>query len=379
MSNRVAFISTIPFDWGGSEELWAAAALNLIERNYQLDVYKALQTKRHPKLEHLLSLGCRLRTPNGYQLPAAIRALNRFLPYRYHRSQQAYYGALLRKQSPDLAVISQGWNWDGLGWAKSCQEAEIPYVLISHQASLRGWPSDTDVANVAAAHLNAKGTFYVAKRLLERTEEMIGAKIPHAEIVRNPFNVKTSQPLPWPDEAEGFRLACVGRFEFKDKGQDVLIRVMSQDKWRERPVTVSFFGSGMNEQGMRRLIDFTGAENCQIAGHTDSVEDLWRNHHALVLSSREEGLPLVVVEAMMCGRPCIVTDVVGNAELLEEGRSGFVCPAPTAALLDTTLERAWDQRSNWAGMGRHASESVRNVIPSNPGQVFADRLVALLK
>ena len=374
----MTFVSTIPSDWGGSEELWAASAEVLLARGYDVSVFKALESKHHKKLERLISLGCRLLTPAGYRLPFLVRLRNRCLPYRYHKTQQAYYGGLLRRTKPDLVVISQGWNWDGLAWAKECQGAGIPYALISHQASIRGWPSDADVADVAAAHLNARGAFYVAERLLERTEEMIGAKIPHAEIVRNPFNVKTAHSLPWPAEDQGFRLACVGRFEFKDKGQDVLIRVMGTEKWRRRDLTVSFFGSGINREGMQRLIEYTGATNCQIVGHTDSVEELWRNHHALILPSREEGLPLVVVEAMLCGRPCIVTDVVGNAELLTEGHSGFVCPAPTAALLDETLERAWQKRESWKSMGERAGADVRKAIPADPGAVFADRLTALL-
>ena len=80
---------------------------------------------------------------------------------------------------------------------------------------------------------------------------------------------------------------------------------------------------------------------------------------------------------MHCGRPCIVTDVVGNAELLQESRSGFICPAPTADLLDETLERAWDVREKWELLGRNAADEVRKQIPSDPEKVFADRLAEL--
>ena len=58
---------------------------------------------------------------------------------------------------------------------------------------------------------------------------------------------------------------------------------------------------------------------------------IWAEHHALVLPSRFEGMPLVVVEAMLCGRPCIVTDVGGNAELIRDGINGFLAKAPTGA------------------------------------------------
>ena len=70
-----------------------------------------------------------------------------------------------------------------------------------------------------------------------------------------------------------------------------------------------------------------GLEKVTYGGFTEDVESIWASHHALVLPSRSEGLPLVVVEAMLCGRPAIVTDVAGNAELIQDGVSGFVAAA----------------------------------------------------
>src|SRR5437763_3000966 len=48
---------------------------------------------------------------------------------------------------------------------------------------------------------------------------------------------------------------------------------------------------------------------------------------------------------ILCARPAIVTNVGGNAELLEDGRSGFVAPAPTIKHLNEAMERAWDRRA----------------------------------
>lgn len=377
MPKRIAFISTIPFDWGGSEELWAATAGCLRRQGYQIDIFKEFKVRRHPKLQSLVDEGCCLHTPDGYRLPPHARILNRFLPFRFQTSAVDLLSQKLKKTMPNLVVISQGWNWDGLAWVQACKKIGLPYVLICHQANIRGWPSDSFLPEVASAHLEAQGAFYVAKRVLERTEEMIGVRIPHGEVVRNPYNVSSEAALPWPSQEDGLRLACVGRIEFNDKGQDILVRVMGREKWKGRDVSISFYGDGINREGLQRLINLCGADSCKIVGYTKSIEEIWRTHHALVLPSREEGLPLVVVEAMHCGRPCIVTDVVGNAELLQESRSGFICPAPTADLLDETLERAWDVREKWELLGRNAADEVRKQIPSDPEKVFADRLAEL--
>ena len=375
---RIAFVSTIPFDWGGSEELWAATAGHLLAQGNSIHIFKEIQNHRHPRMERVLRQGGQLMSPNGYRLPLTHRIWNKLRSPQQRMSGVRFHAQRLVRLKPDLTVISQGWNWDGMDWALACQRAGLPYALISHQANLRGWPEDGIVSKVAEIHQRAMATFYVARRVRERTEEMIGERIPHAEIVRNPYNVSLDQALPWPDSEKTYRLASVGRLEFKDKGQDLLVRVMGRAKWKQRPVKVSFYGSGINREGLERLIRFCQADNCQLAGQTDDVEGIWRDHHALVLPSREEGLPLVVVEAMLCGRPTIVTDIAGNAEFLQDGKNGFVCPSPCADLLDETLERAWQARQEWPAMGLAAAKDIRAHVPEDAGQVFALRLQTLL-
>jgi glycosyltransferase involved in cell wall biosynthesis len=108
------------------------------------------------------------------------------------------------------------------------------------------------------------------------------------------------------------------------------------------------------------------------------VGSIWASHHALVLPSRYEGLPLSLVEAMLCGRPSIVTNVSGNTELLEDNVTGFVAAAPMPTFLDEALERAWARRADWQAIGAAAARQVRELVPSDPAGVFADELLALV-
>src|SRR6266516_2159815 len=145
---------------------------------------------------------------------------------------------------------------------------------------------------------------------------------------------------------------CPGRMNQTDgslrvspaKGQDILFHVLASDKWRDRPVTVSLFGKGPMERGLRRLASRLGLEGrVRFCEYASEIEELWASHHALVLPSRYEGMPIALVEAMLCGRPAIVTDVAGHTELLKDGISGFVAAAPTVQHLDDAMERAWER------------------------------------
>nr|WP_242026932.1 glycosyltransferase [Leptolyngbya sp. FACHB-17] len=182
----------------------------------------------------------------------------------------------------------------------------------------------------------------------------------------------------WRPTDEGFKLACVGRINPISKGQDILFEVLRSSKWKNRPLTVTLFGGGEHTETLKRLKTLWELHNIEFGQFTSNIEEIWATHHGLILPSRYEGLPLVVVEAMLCGRMCIVTDVAGNTELVEDNVNGFVAKAPIPELLDEALERAWQQREFWYEMGQAAAHKVREVIPPDPIAVFAQDLEALL-
>ncbi len=156
----------------------------------------------------------------------------------------------------------------------------------------------------------------------------------------------------------------------------MLLAVLAQSKWKERPLHCSFFGEGNAAASVRRLAARLGASNVSFEGQTGSIEAIWRRHQILILPSRYEGLPLVIVEAMLSGRPCIVTDVAGNTEMVQDGVTGFVAAAPTERHLDETLERAWIQRDRWEAMGRAAFQHACESVPPDPAAAFAGTLLA---
>jgi glycosyltransferase involved in cell wall biosynthesis len=118
-------------------------------------------------------------------------------------------------------------------------------------------------------------------------------------------------------------------------------------------------------------------EQVTFCGHISHVADVWKTHHLLVLPSRYEGLPLSLVEAMLCGRAAVVTDVAGNAEVITDNETGFIAEAPTVLHLDSALERAWNRREEWAAMGAEAARRIRRQMPRDPVGIFTDTLLRL--
>jgi glycosyltransferase involved in cell wall biosynthesis len=85
-----------------------------------------------------------------------------------------------------------------------------------------------------------------------------------------------------------------------------------------------------------------------------------------------------MVEAMLCGRPVLATDVGGNSEVIIDGVTGFLAGAATVPILAQALERLWANRNNLENMGRAGAKKIRELVPSDPIRVFSERIKSLM-
>jgi glycosyltransferase involved in cell wall biosynthesis len=376
--SRIAFVSSNSHGWGGSEELWSSAAAELAADGHDVAAMKPGLGRAEPRVARLKALGCRVTDLRRIPfVPARFVDLMTRLSWLFEvlvRSGRFWFA--LRATRPELVVLSQGGNVEGLFYAKRIGRLGVPYVLIVQKVAEMYWPTDRELADLRSVYAGARRCLFVSEHNLRLHEEQLGMKLANAEVVRNPFLVPWEKPAPWPGEEGGLRLACVGRLYPREKGQDILLRVLARDRWRERPVSLSFFGSGAHLEGLKATADYLGLANIDFAGFTTDVAAIWRDHHALLLPSHCEGLPLALVEAMLSGRVAIVTDVAGHAEIVQDGVTGFLAAAPTADHVDEALERAWQRRSEWRSIGEAAAGRARELVPPSPQRLLADKIAA---
>lgn len=172
-----------------------------------------------------------------------------------------------------------------------------------------------------------------ARTLVER------GYLPHAErvaVVRNgvapAWFQRPDPPLPPPAD-----LLFVGRLD-PQKGVDLLL-----DALRHLPgTTLRIVGEGPQGEELRRAAaDPALAGRITFAGALDpqGVRAQMAAAGALVLPSRRENYPLVLLEAMAAGVPVVATAVGGVAELLDDGAAGWLVPPGDPAALADVLRR----------------------------------------
>lgn len=385
---KMAFITSCLDDWGGSEDLWARSIPLFMKKGIKsVTVFKNRINRAHPEFADLAKLNVRLeefspvvRFPKKMALKLADIAARigdkiGIAEYQWNKPVSSLHKKL-KRLNPDIVIISQGINFDGLAFAYQCFKLNIPYVVVCHKAVNFYWPQQGDREYMRLTLLNAKKCFFVSEHNKLLTEEQFGVRLPNSAIVANPIKTPVN-PLPFPATGQGYRLACIGRLFIIDKGQDMLLRVLALPKWRERAVHVSFFGKGPDRAGLIEMAKVLKVDHVSFPGYSDSLEQLWSTHHALILPSRSEGLPLTIIEAMSLGRMVIATNAGGNGEIIEDKVTGFIGEVNERDL-DIAMEKAWEMRQEWDILGRNAAKRMAEILPANPLDTFTDTVISML-
>lgn len=306
------------------------------------------------------------------------KMVRRFMPHE--KWEIAAARRAITASRPQTIVVSQGNDISALPFLELAHAMGIPCQVVTHGVNPAIWPVDEVSDRLSPAFTKASCTYWVAGRNVQEFEHHIGERLSNAVVVRNPVKVDRDAPFQWPAFSGAWRMACVARLQTRAKGHDLLLQALAAEEWRERDLQLTFFGEGENRRGLERLAALLGiSERVRFAGHVNHVQDVWRDHHLIAQPSRNEGMPLSLVEALMCGRPALATDVAGHAELLTDGANGFVAEAATVRHIGMALERAWNARGDWEAMGRSAYARIRQDIPADPASEFAHQILSRIK
>jgi glycosyltransferase involved in cell wall biosynthesis len=351
---RIAVISTWygtnGISWGGSEELWAAMVDEALKERLEVVISISHDTSIPPKFTAL--------QPNG------VRVFRRRPSLRIGRvegiiSKIASPFREIFRFNPDVICISQSSTYDILSFSDLLDllyHAEKPYVVVCQYNDdyvLKG--NSRESAREFFEH--AFRVVFVSRKNIKTAERQIAQALPNAILLQNPVNLFDLTAVPWPSSGP-VSMASVARLDAAFKGQDILLEVLSSPVWRRRNWRLRLYGKGPDRNYLEALAEhYTIRERVEFCGHINDIRSIWAENHLLVLPSRAEGTPMALIEAMLCGRPAVVTDVGGNAEWIEDQDTGFVAEAPSARSFGAMLERAWLAQADWQKMGIRAHEN----------------------
>ena len=131
---------------------------------------------------------------------------------------------------------------------------------------------------------------------------------------------------------------AVGRLH-EQKGFDLLLQAWKPIEKTYSDWSLRIVGEGPKRAELEAQIESQGLKRVVLVGATNNVLDEYEAASIFVLSSRYEGLPLALIEAMWSGLPCIAFDCPqGPAELLAEDRGWLV---PNGDIAELTAQIAY--------------------------------------
>ncbi len=118
---------------------------------------------------------------------------------------------------------------------------------------------------------------------------------------------------------------------------------------------LNFVGDGPLAFSLQKVIDRLQLnDRVLLSGHSHKVLQLMRESTVLVLPSRWEGMPNVVLEAMANALPVVATSIDGNRELIDDGTTGWLVPAANPAALAERIASALGDPEGRRSIARQA-------------------------
>jgi glycosyltransferase involved in cell wall biosynthesis len=181
-----------------------------------------------------------------------------------------------------------------------------------------------------------------------------------------PNGIPTDEYAPNPDaraqwrQAHGIEphatvLVHVGRFA-PPKNHALLVEAFAQVR-ADAPLYLLLVGGGELEDAVREQVSALGLqERVRFLGIRADVADILWASDVFVLSSRVEGNPLSVMEAMSAGLPVVSTAVGGVPELVRAGETGLLVPSEDAGALAQAMQALVDDPARRQAMGAAARQ-----------------------
>ena len=340
-SIRIAFL--LPnLNGGGLERVALNLLKGMTEREFSLDL--VLASVKGPYLEDVPAAVriIDLQTEMQDRLKSAIKIV---LPLARY----------LRQEKPDILVAHMVWTNPVAVMARTVARVPTILTLVEHnnllQSPHRGEQSHSKLlaALTRLLYSQADTVVAVSQSLAQTLETELRMQPGAVKVIYNPvvdthllLNAQAPLEHSWFQAGQPPVLLAAGRLVVQ-KDFPTLIQAFALLR-QKRPAHLLILGEGGLRPQLQTLVDELGlATDVSMPGFVKNPYPYMSHAAVFVLSSRWEGLPTVLIEAIACGCQVVSTDCPhGPSEILAGGRYGWLVPVADAEALAKAMEQALD-------------------------------------
>lgn len=298
----------------------------LIEQNHKVDVAFCVERNVDPEI---IKMGCKIHDLQFQRNPLSIKNFDAYMKLKKLIKEENYElihthtpvaSACVRLACRGLKSVKVFYTAHGFHFYKG---SPLKNWLIYYP--IEKWLSRyTDC--LITINREDYNTAIDHKFRAGRIELVNGVGIDLTKFKPQDKNTKEKLRKEYGFSNQDFILVYVGELSYR-KHQDLLISVMQQLKNTVPNIKLLLVGDGpFYDQYKKQIVDAGIVDNVKLLGYKKDIPNLMALSDLAVSSSRQEGLPVNIMEAMAVGLPLVVTDCRGNRDLVKNNENGFVVP-----------------------------------------------------
>lgn len=249
-------------------------------------------------------------------------------------------------QYPDLVIFHEVYHFEFVKIAKTLQQDDTPYIIIPHGCLVRSAQQKKKWKKLIANTFLFNAFIHKCKALQCLSEN---------ELDNIEFNVPkfiSTNGVSIPERhKEGFNddrlyIIFIGRLEIVPKGLDLLLQAIKQvvkyPEFVNHITKIDLFGPDFKGRynEVQSLITSNGVDSIVKLHHEvmgEEKRELLLTADIFIQTSRHEGMPMGILEAMSYGIPCIITEGTSLGKITEQYDAGWVSKTSIDSIAETIM------------------------------------------
>ena len=277
---------------------------------------------------------------------------------------------------PDFVIFHSLYGLSAVRYSWYLKKIKIPYLVEPHggtsMENAKKSKMKKKIANFVYANNfihYAAGLIYLNKK--EMADCVFGAIRRNGVVVPNGTRIHGQLGKSRCSE-DVVKFVFLARIDIIQKGLDLLFPAIKEVNKRGalEKMEFHFYGKARNPQWGRMFDEYIASSDGNVFFHGSAIgrdkELAFKNNDVFILTSRYEGMPMAVLEALSYGVPCIVTPQTNMAELIADNHAGWVTTTDVQSIADT-LYKAYNEYI--ANRESNIQNALNAVLPYDWGRI----------
>ncbi len=267
--------------------------------------------------------------------------------------------------APNLVIFHECYRLPYLSISQNLIKNKIPYIIIPHGELRKEAQKKKHLKKIAANFLLFNRFINHALALQCLSENELNSTKFHSRKFLGGNGANIPQKTKTSFSKEGVEFLYIGRYEWRVKGLDILLDAIKIEEsfLRKNRCHFSLYGPDYADRfstvaemvNKRNIADLVGL-NLSISGK--EKEEALLAADIFIQTSRHEGMPMGILEAMSYSLPCLITEGTSLGKIVGDANAGWVAETTADSVAEKLVDAVLD-RQNWSKFGENGKNEIK--------------------